>query len=320
MIDEFTSSTPVLVIVNPHAGRDRAGQNWPTVAEALQSAGVAFDVVTTRKPGEAITLAEHAASEYRMVVAAGGTGTVHEVANGLLLAAAGAPTTPMAIIPLGLDNDFAKNSPAEVVLDPAESWRDAVAKITRGETGVRDAARVTTDIPHHTLQDRPLHIINALTIGLGALALDLRQQAPRYYADNTVALTSMVSALGKYTPPLVITRLDAVDISQYCTMIAVMLGRCMGGRFWVAPEAKPDDGLLDVLLVPEMGRLGLLGLLTEMMKGSVSAAPQLRRQTTRRVRILSNEALLVETDGEVPFRNAHRLEIEILPNALTVVV
>ena len=98
----------VLVIINPMAGRGRAAQAWPQVAAALVKAGILYDDIRTRRPHDATTLAEHAVDDYDVVIAVGGDGTAHEVANGLLAAAKGGPTLPMAVIPLGHSNDFAR--------------------------------------------------------------------------------------------------------------------------------------------------------------------------------------------------------------------
>jgi len=98
----------------------------------------------------------------------------------------------------------------------------------------------------------------------------------------------------------------------------VMNGTTFGGSFRVCPEARPDDGLLDVLLVEAVGRLEILRLVPKILRGAHAGDPRLRLLRARRVTIESEEPLLVEADGEIAFETASRLEIGVLPGALAV--
>src|SRR5688572_13743683 len=93
----------VCIIYNPRAGRGRVGGQLARVRRLL---GTRADFRPTSRPGEASELATRAAAEgFAVVGAAGGDGTVHEVANGLL--AAPGPTPVLAVLPLGSANDYA---------------------------------------------------------------------------------------------------------------------------------------------------------------------------------------------------------------------
>ncbi|HJS38433.1 MAG TPA: acylglycerol kinase family protein, partial [Burkholderiales bacterium] len=94
-----------LVILNPAAGRGRVRREWPHMAGRLRAAGVAFDVIETQHPGQGVELAQRASRDYAAVIAAGGDGTVHEVANGLLRSRGRAA---FGVLPLGSGDDFAK--------------------------------------------------------------------------------------------------------------------------------------------------------------------------------------------------------------------
>jgi len=98
----------------------------------------------------------------------------------------------------------------------------------------------------------------------------------------------------------------------------VMNGRCFGGSFHVCPDARADDGLLDLLLVEAIGRASILALVPKIMRGTHAGDRRLRLARARRVVIESQEPLLVEADGEIVFEDARRLEIEVLPGMLRV--
>ena len=96
------------VIVNPYAGRWKALKSIPAIEAALQREGIPYDLAQTEGPEDAIEMARRAALDgYTPVVAAGGDGTISEVMNGLVQAAAGGVAGPMGIIPSGSANDLA---------------------------------------------------------------------------------------------------------------------------------------------------------------------------------------------------------------------
>jgi diacylglycerol kinase family enzyme len=311
----------VLVIINPMAGRGRAVQAWPQVAAQLVNAGILYDDIRTRRPHDAMTLAEHAVDDYDVVIAVGGDGTAHEVANGLLAASNGGPTKPMAVIPLGRSNDFTRlftpdAQPGSKPIDPAA----AIQLIARRATRSLDVARVISDVPHPLLGDAPLYMINALTVGLGAHLIHGRDTAPRYYSDTSVAMLSMGRAVLKAKSPVIALRVnDGMPISLYTPLVAVMNGRCAAGTFWMAPLADPMDGKLEVYTTPDMNRLNLVTLVPRLMKGTHHGSKPFTYQQARRVTLIAKEPLAVEIDGELSLENAHRLEVEVLPGALTII-
>src|SRR3990170_981388 len=104
----------MLVVLNPVSRGGAGGAFRPEIERELSRRGVTCEVVTTDGPGDATRIARQAASEGRqVVVAAGGDGTAHEVANGLLQAAdAGlGADTALGLIPIGTGNDFVKVIP-----------------------------------------------------------------------------------------------------------------------------------------------------------------------------------------------------------------
>jgi diacylglycerol kinase family enzyme len=103
-------------------------------------------------------------------------------------------------------------------------------------------------------------------------------------------------------------------------MMAVMNGRCFGSGFWVCPDARADDGLLDVLVAQAVSRLTILRLIPKIMRGTHTHEPVLRMFQARGVLIESSQPLVVEADGEFPYTQARRLQVDILPKRLRVMV
>jgi diacylglycerol kinase (ATP) len=286
-----------LVILNPVAGRGRVRREWPRLAKRLREAGLAFEVAETKAPDEAERIAAQA-SGFDAVIAAGGDGTVHEVANGLLRAGTGAA---LGILPLGSGDDFVKMLPA----------RDAVERIAHGAPRAFDAGRITSGATRY--------FANGMDIGFGAHASRNVRRVPALLTGPGAYLGALALTLLRYPKLEVRLQLDdAESLVQTTAMTAVMNGRAFGGSFHVCPGARIDDGELDLLIADGVGRLEILGLVPKIMRGTHAGDPRLRLARARRVLIESGEPLLVEADGEIAFEDARRLEIEILPGALRV--
>src|SRR5688500_6221424 len=97
----------IVFIVNPRAGKGAAARAIPTIERAMAQQSAPLDIRRTSGPGDTRRLTRAAAAEgAEVVVAVGGDGSVHEVANALLEAGAGAPA--LGVIPVGSGNDFAR--------------------------------------------------------------------------------------------------------------------------------------------------------------------------------------------------------------------
>jgi YegS/Rv2252/BmrU family lipid kinase len=282
-----------LLIRNPAAGRGRAQRAWPGILQKLE--GFDFDEVVTSRPGEAIAIAENA--KHPVVIACGGDGTVHEVVNGLMR---GGAKAVLGVIPAGSGDDFAK-----MLGNPLE-------KLLAGKAKAVDIGRITAD-------GEIRYFANGMDIGFGAHGARNVASVPRFLTGLRAYLGALVLTLVRY--PLLRVRMQVDDgpAAEVATvMTAVMNGSTFGGSFRVCPEARADDGLLDLLIVDPVGRLEILGLVPKILRGTHAGDPRLKLLRAKRVRIESEAPLLVEADGEIAFAAARRLEIELLPGALRV--
>ena len=307
-----------LIIYNPIAGRGRVIKHWPEVEQALIEAGVEFDVVATSAPLEAVSLAEKAPEKYSAVIAVGGDGTVHEVVNGLLRASSEGETIPLGIIPLGNGDDFAKVIPPETPIGgKVFDWRVAVEKIAKGETKLFDVGRLTNS----PSDNDPQYFMNGMDIGFGAQAALNFSTVPSFLTGMAAYLAAIMKTLIDYRIPKVTIQIDdQAPFKQSTTMTAVTNGRCFGSGFWVCPDAIVDDGLLNVMVADGIGRVQILNLIPKIMKGTHVNEPILKNFLAKRVVISSDEGFVVEADGEVPYPQTTRLEVQVLERKLRVIV
>lgn len=291
-----------VVILNPAAGRGAALRARREVELALRGAGVEFRVAETRAPGDAVELAARAAEEgWPAVVAAGGDGTVHEVANGLLRAAGAGPTLPLGIVPVGTGNDFAK------LVGAPRAPEEAVRCLLSAAPRPVDAGRVGERF-----------FVNGVGIGLDArVAIEARRV--RRLRGTAVYLWALGRVLRSFRPPRMRVELDGVEVADRpLTLLTVANGGCHGGGFWICPAARVDDGELDVCLAEEMALAEVLGFLPRVMRGTHGGHRKVALRRARTVRVSSPDPLPVHVDGEILAEAAHDLEVEVLPGRLTV--
>lgn len=317
--------TAWLIVCNPAAGRGRLLKQWPAVQQALRESGVPFEVAMTVAPLDAMRLAREAPGRFCGVVAVGGDGTAHEVGNGLLQASGEQPTLPMALIPLGSGDDFAKMIPPQApVGGRCFDWREAVAKIARGQTLPFDCARVAgwtqADGAAASQNGGAQYLINGMDLGFGAQANRNMASMPFFMKGFAAYLGAILKTLANIPQLRLRVQIDEdAPIEIGTTMTAISNGRSFGGSFWVTPQALADDGQLDVLLVQALGRLAILGLIPKITKGRHVGDTRLRIVRARRVQIQSAQPFIVEVDGEMPFAPLRRLQVDVLPGRLTVV-
>ncbi len=302
-----------LVILNPTSGNGSGARLRPEIERALHTGGLDFDIACTDAPFAAIALAEQAkCAGYHTLIAVGGDGTNHEVANGLMRASGGKPTGTLGIIPVGSGNDFVKT------LGLPHDWRHAVQKILEGKTRRVDIGTVTCDQPASDGATGAHYFINALDTGFGASAARHAHDLP-FLRGLPMYLAAVFKVLVNYSNPRVKITLDDQTIEQVSTMVAVANGRCFGGGFRVAPTAAVDDGMFDVIIADDLGRMGILTLLPKVIKGTHIGDPRVQFKRARRVAIASPDLLIVEADGEIPYTGVHRADIEILHRHLQVI-
>lgn len=311
-----------LVIYNPTAGNGRARSYWPSVESAFLNSGINFNLVETNAPFHARELAYELGQKYSQVVAVGGDGTVHEVVNGLMRASQEGETIPLGIVPLGNGDDFAKMIPPITPIGGKPiAWGEAVQKISRGQTQLFDVGRVLGDNLRPEYGSGPYYYVNSFDVGFGAHGAQNLMTLPTYFKGLTAYLATIAKTLIKY--PSLNLRLqldDQESFEQSSTIAAVMNGRCMGNSFWFCPEACTDDGLFDLIVSKKVGRFTILRLIPKLMRGTHINEPVVRMFRAQRVIIESQEPLIVETDGEIPFLDTHRLELKVLHKRLRLIV
>jgi diacylglycerol kinase family enzyme len=292
----------VCVIYNPAAGKGRANARLNRLRRGLSTAA---EFWPTDRAGGADDLAFKAVREgFPVVAAAGGDGTVHEVANGLLRA--DVPDVTFAVVPVGSANDYAHS----LGLD-ATWWAQPDPTIVphRVDVGVVRSG------------DRKRFFVNGLGLGFnGAVTMESRRL--KRLQGLLLYGTAMLRALYfHFVTPVMTVEFDDNKPRRVPTLaLSLALGR-REGNFVVAPNAVLDDGLFDYIHAGPLRRRNLLGFVPGLITGRLPTHPAVWMGRCHRVSVHAESALTVHIDGEffsLPKDDVRDLEIELLPGRLRV--
>ncbi len=298
----MTNFADTCVIYNPRAGRGKLSGKIDQLRQLW--AGARF--LPTSGPGDAIQLTKQAIEDgFLLIVAAGGDGTIHEVANGLLTAAN--HDAVLGVIPLGSANDFA------FALDLNHDWwrndvdfshirKVDVGKISDGE-------------------GREEYFVNCLGIGFNC-AVTTEARKIRWLRGLPLYGLALFRAMMKHFSP---TEMDLVFDEHIVSCRTLALSIAIGpreGNFIIAPNAKLDDGLFDYLHVEDISRLKLLRYSPRLIKGNLPENDgQLHIGRCATIDVKSKQPLAIHADGEFFCQSGDRISevtVTLLPSALKV--
>jgi diacylglycerol kinase (ATP) len=296
----MTTRNPPLFL-NPTAGRGRGGRRLSRILELMEAAGVRPLVHQSTGVGDLESRIREAAQDgATQVIVAGGDGSIHEAVNGIMAAGGEAA---LGVVPVGTGNDFAKA--AGIPLD----WEAAATLLARR---IADDAR-----PRHIDLGRMngRWFANGAGIGLDAKVTQIARSY-RWPVGDLVYLAAIFRAMadGIATPSILIES-DTLRWDGPLTLANISNGPWVGGMFQIAPMAKNEDGLLELVIAAPVTRRRILQLLPKLMRGSHVGEAEISHASVRRVTVTASAVVPSHLDGEVqPLQS--EFEIKILPDAL----
>ena len=290
------------VIINPAAGRGAARRAESLVARAFRAQGWAVDIVRTEGPGHGQELAAQAVSQgAKHIVAVGGDGTVHEVANGLLRTDTDAA---LGVIPVGSGNDFAKIL-GVYGYDPIR----AVARLVTARSRRYDAGRVLGE-----------WFINSVGFGFGPAVVQTRNRMTHLRGFLSY-LVPIVRTFFKFEPPVFDIAAPGFRERGYMMMVEVCNGTTAGGSYRFAPDADPADGKMDVCVIRRVSLPRFLVAIPRVLRGTHTGMREVAMVKTAKLVIRAPEQpLVVHVDGELREPGTNECTVELERGRLNVLV
>jgi diacylglycerol kinase (ATP) len=219
----------------------------------------------------------------------------------------GGKTPEFAIIPVGSGNDFPKT--AGIPTDIAEACRVAA----EGRTRPIDVMKVVMSGPE---TNREMHYINAAGFGFDASTVAAARKH-KHLRGMPLYLIAVLDALKSFECPEVRVQAPGFHREQAVLLVAAANGRYYGGGMKVAPDAQPDDGLMDVVIGDAMGRLSILRILPKFIGGNHVGLKEVRMLRVPELELDFAGPVMAQLDGDVidvsGFRN---FKITVLPSAI----
>jgi diacylglycerol kinase (ATP) len=292
------------LVINPVSGHGNARRAVPAVLAELQKRIGSFEVRFTERPKDGIRLAREAAQEQvaRLLVL-GGDGTTFEVVNGLveMLGEDRLHQIQLGLIPVGTGNSFLRDFD---LLHPTQ----AIERITQNV-----CRRV--DVMRFQAAGAPVaYSLNILGVGFIADVCDITNKRFKGLGANGYIVGTFATLAGLQSP-LTTIWLDGEAQTTPACLVTLSNSRCTGGDMQIAPNAKVDDGLIEVMIAKDFGRLELAMLFPKIFSGAHLTHPKIEMRRAKKIQIESQTTRVVMPDGEI--LGTTPLTCEILPGALS---
>ena len=285
---------PLVLIVNPRAGRGQVDAALPQVENVLRNLELGYRIVRTTHPGHATQAARDALrSGERFLVAAGGDGTVHEVVNGMI--SGGRPVAPdavLGVVAAGSGCDFVRSFglPGDAVQAARHLAGDGVRAIDVGILTCTEGAPKT----------KTRYFVNIAEAGLGGAVVARAagfKGLGRFLGGARYACGFWLTLPG-FRPATV--RLDADGQAFAWRAYNVVVANCRfyGGGMQISPKSAPDDCLLDVLVMTGP-KSDAFTTLPKVYRGTHLPHRNIAELRAGRVLLDADRPFLIEADGEL---------------------
>ncbi|HEX8181507.1 MAG TPA: diacylglycerol kinase family protein [Pyrinomonadaceae bacterium] len=291
-----------LVVINPTSAGGATGKAWPQLASDLRAHFGPFACAFTGEPGDAQRIAaREAQAGRRFIIACGGDGTISEVANGILEAGADAE---LGVLPSGTGGDFRRT-----LRLPARA-ADVAAALRNGHTQLLDVGRA--EYINHAGANEVRYFLNVASCGMGGEVvrrvkgeLDswLPQGAARVLGGKaSFAAAALQTTLSFKKPSLRVQLDDRAERRLTVANLCVANARFFGGGMKIAPEAKLNDGLFDVVALGDLDTTTILTNVYKLYLGTHLGMQQVHHAHATRVTVRAaaeSVTVTLEVDGEL---------------------
>ena len=292
-----------IITINPHGGKKLGPRLLNRVKPLFEAKGIELFVVETTFAGHAKELANQLnITEYDGFIGIGGDGTLHEIINGMLSRHDGRKI-PIGIIPGGSGNSYMHDLQ---LTDPLK----AAKAIINGKTRALDTAKVEVN-----------HIIKYSNNMIGwGLVTDVGNQAEhfRWLGTNRYTILSVVEVLRHKSRPATLIMDDKKIEDEFIFIIAcnsIHVGKGMK----MAPKARLDDGLIDLIVIRSgVSRTRLLQVLPKLFDGSHINEPELEYYQTSQFSLIPETDEILNIDGEI--MGSTPIQVNVIPKAFEMFV
>lgn len=293
--------TQVTVIIH-----GRIAQQQQLQAEFEHQFGYVVQWRSTKYAGHATELAAQAAAEgCTHLIAIGGDGTIHEVANGLLRSKH--PEVAIGILPRGSGNDFVRT------LKSPNTILELVAAIKNNQYQYIDVGQCSFVDINGLPNQR--YLINIADIGIGGIIAEKMSRSNRWAGAFLTYQYHIISSLLRYKKQRIDIKADTFDLQTPIMSAVIANGKYFGKALGIAPDATPNSGHFQAIVLGNISLLDYIRHLTDLRACRRITHPEVSYHNTKDITLSHiNKPLPIDIDGE--FVGYTPLRIQVLPQAL----
>ena len=290
--------------MNPASGNGATGRRWPELERRASALGLQGDTLLSEHPGHLIELARRAVDDGAgLVVAVGGDGTLNEVVNGVA-----GRDVDLATIPLGTGMDFGRT------YDIPAKFDDAVRVALEGDVRTIDAGRVTYRTWAGDTAER--FFGNVASVGMSGAVAQRANGMSKALGGKATFFYALTRVFLEWKNTEVTVQLDDAERHGRMHDVIVANGVWHGGGMKLAPDAAPDDGQFDVVLIGDVSKIDFMTTAPKIYKGRHVHHPKVEVLRSTRVEVDAPVHLPIELEGEQV--GTTPATFEIAPGALRV--
>ena len=268
----------ILLIINPNASKGRGRKSAKLIQGIFKERGRQCTVAYTKGAGHASILAKKGVQyEYKVIIAAGGDGTVNEVLNGIVNT-----KNILGVLPVGSGNDFYKT----LKLNPDGMIKCDVGKIN------------------------DMYFLNTVCFGVDAdVANNIDLMKMKGIPTSRLYVASIIHTLLKFKFKRLNFKVNDVNMSGEFTTLVICNGKFYGNGFKISPNAKVDDGFFDVYYVDKLPKVKLVNLLMKLKNGLHENSPYVHKMRVNNIVVKTGRNVVANVDGEKYLNNEFKIKI-----------
>jgi YegS/Rv2252/BmrU family lipid kinase len=294
-------------LVNPASANGATGRRWPELARRAAALGLAGETLVSERPGHLAELAaEAAAGGATQIVLVGGDGTVHEVVDGLARTGA-SERVELGVIPFGTGRDFARSLRIPRRVD------DALAVARDGRLRTVDLGRATYATANG---EAVAYFANFAGAGISGAIADRANRTTKAFGGRVSFIWATLAVFSRWQPTEMTIEIDGDRRQALLLEALAMNGDYTAGGMWVAPEASPEDGTFDVVLIGDFSKAEFTTTFPKIYRGTHVSHAKVEIVRARELRVDAPAPLPIVLDGEQPGTTPVRFEV--VPAALRV--
>ena len=301
------------VLVNPNAGTGKGKKDWEHISQLLVRNGFSFTHQFTARKNHAIDLvAEMIDKGANRIIVVGGDGTLNETVNGIFSQKRIPPEKIiLGMIPVGTGNDWGR------MFHIPRDYGKTISLLKEGKT-IRQDAGIVRYLESGAQKSR--YFINIAGLGFDAKVVQKANlQKDQGRRGALLYFLNIFNILMSYKSTRVSIQVDGNTVLEdHVLSISLGIGRYAGGGMLLTPNAKPDDGLMDLTVIKEMGKLRVIASLKKLNDGTILKHPRIEGFSGKMIRVDSDPPINAEADGES--LGYTPVEFEILPGSLQVII